>query len=620
MEQESLNKTEERDLRTNMNNLKISEEKYRLHLKLTPLGIIEWDKNFRVIEWNPAAEKIFGYTRKEALGKHPADIIIPVYVKEHVDKLWASLLKKKGGESSVNQNLTKKGQVITCEWHNTTLTNDEGNVVAVVSIVKDITGRIKIEEALAESERRYREIIGTTLEGYWLINTNLETIDVNESLCKMLGYSREEMLGKKPVDFVDEENAKIFRAQTSKISTTLNRSYEIVLKSKSGEDINALFNATTIKDKNGKPAGGVAFVTDITELKKSKFEAEEANMLKDKFLALVSHDLKNPLNGVMGYFQMLEDVKSLTNEEKDWVHEGLRAAEEMNDLITQVLNVSRIKSGKIKTKPVFFSAERIVQKIIKSFTRRLEQKGIKIVNELPLNTRIYADEHLFLQALSNVISNAIKFCSNADTIRIYEHKENPVTIAVEDTGAGIGPENLPLLFKYEEKTSTRGTHGESGTGLGLPLVNDIMRAHKGRVYAESAPKEGSTFYLQVPKVTPRILLVDDSKAEREFIKKSLEKLDLHFSEAETGLQALEALEKEIPHLILLDVKMPDMDGFEFLEIIREKELSKTIPVLVITIDDRIETRNKIFALGADDFIAKPMTMENFEPRIRRFTG
>ncbi|MDH5717567.1 MAG: PAS domain S-box protein [Spirochaetia bacterium] len=613
------------------------------------------------------------------------------------------------------------------------------------SLKNEIFKKEKIEKALTESEKKYRDIINTTQEGYWLTNKNQETADVNDSLCKMLGYTREEMLGKKPFDFVDEKNANILKEQMARLSVTFHREYEVDLKHKNGKDIHTFFHATTLKDNNNKPIGCFAFISNLTELKKSeqrykrlvqmapfaiilhdgknpllvnemavkilkasseqevldgqvmqvvhpdsietvreriitmmktnqpqpiveekfirldgktidvevaaapveykgekviqvafqdiserkkaefelrkaKNDAEEANSLKDKFVALVSHDLKNPLNAVSGYFQLLQSVTSHTAEEKDWINEGLRASSEMNNLINEILNLSKIKSGKIKIKHEFFNAKSIVEKVIKNFISISNKKKILIINELPLYTRIFADERLFTEAVSNVMSNAIKFCKENDIIKIYLAKENPITIAVEDTGVGIHPKSIPHLFKYEEKTTTIGTHGELGTGFGMPLVYDIFKAHDGNIYVESTLQKGSTFFLELPNITPRVLIVEDKKAERNLLKKYLEKLNLNFTEAENGRQAVKILDKEIPHLILLDINMPDMNGFEFLEYLKSKETLKTIPALVITIEDKIETRDQIFTYGADDFITKPITIENLEPRVRRFTA
>ncbi|MDH5719097.1 MAG: PAS domain S-box protein [Spirochaetia bacterium] len=606
---------------------KASEERYRLHLKQTPLGVIEWDTNFKVIEWNRAAEEIFGFKKEEVFGKEPTEIILPESENSNVEKL-KNILIKKGSKSGIYHNITKEGRNIICEWHNTPIINETGDIIAIASVVKEITDKIKIEEALIESEKRFRDMADLLPQGIFEMDLRGYFTYGNKAGRKANGYTENDI--KNGIHalqlFIPEERKRVEENLKKIIRGKYFRDNEYTILRKDGTTFRALIYATAVyKDK--KPAGVRGIVIDITEIKqaetelrKAKEEAENANKLKDKFVALVSHDLRNPLSAISGYFQMLQSNDNFSDEEKEWVSEGLRAAEEMNKLISEVLNLSKIKSGMIRPKCSFLQAENLINLIIPKYHNSSEKKGVKIINELPKYTRMYADERLTTEVFSNLISNAVKFCSKGDTIKIYKIKNNPLTIAVEDTGRGIPANIVPLLFKYEEKTSMKGTSGELGTGLGLPLVNDIMNAHKGHIKIESKENEGCIIHLEFPVAVPLVLLIDDNKAERSYLKKSLEKLNVEFIEAGTGVEALKFMKIKRPDLILLDLKMPDMNGFEFLETIKGQEITNEIPIIAITVDDRIETRDKIFAYGADDFIAKPITKENFEPRIRRFTG
>jgi PAS domain S-box-containing protein len=244
-----------------------SVQKLTSHLQNTPVIYIEWDLDFKVLEWNNTAVKTLGYTKKEAMGKHAAELIVPESTREQVDNLWRDLMNKKEGNHSINENVTKEGKTIICEWNNTSLIDGSGNIIGVASLVQDITDRKQAEETLKESEEKYRNLIETTSEGFWLLDSDQKTIDVNQSLCDMLGYSRSEMIGKMPFDFFDEENLKILKEQTSQIASTLHRTYDINIKKKNGTNLPAISNATSLIDKNGKPVGSFALVTDITERK-----------------------------------------------------------------------------------------------------------------------------------------------------------------------------------------------------------------------------------------------------------------------------------------------------------------------------------------------------------------
>src|SRR5262249_53839506 len=180
--------------------LQSSEQKLLLHLKQTLLGVIEWNTNFEVVEWNEGAEKIFGFNRGEVLGRH-ASLIVPKQAKEHVDRMWRDLLSQQGGTRSTNENLRKDGRIILCEWFNTPLVDSQGRVMAVASLVQDVTERKRAEEALRISEERYRLLFERNLAGVYWTSLDGDFVDCNESFARIFGYgSRFEVLGKSSTD------------------------------------------------------------------------------------------------------------------------------------------------------------------------------------------------------------------------------------------------------------------------------------------------------------------------------------------------------------------------------------------------------------------------------------
>tara|TARA_Y100000294_G_scaffold170025_1_gene181851 strand:- start:504 stop:1199 length:696 start_codon:yes stop_codon:yes gene_type:complete len=228
------------------------------------------------------------------------------------------------------------------------------------------------------------------------------------------------------------------------------------------------------------------------------------------------------------------------------------------------------------------------------------------------------DFDLFGEVIQNLLSNAIKFCKKGDTIKAFSVKNEGTDIAVSDTGVGIDDWLLNKVFKHEEKTSTIGTGGEKGIGLGLPFCYDIVKAHGGSLAFESVKGKGTTFYAKLPTVRPSILVVDDDLSMRKLLIKKLQSVEANIVEAENGEIALKIIENEEPHLILLDIVMPGIDGFEVLERIRNQIELRSLPVIVITSDNNTETRNRAFHLGANDFITKPIKAEDLIPRVRKF--
>lgn len=505
---------------------------------------------------------------------------------------------------------------------------NEEDVIFLESIAATLAGiieRRRIEDKLKDSERKYRETINTTREGYWVLDGERKIIDVNESFCIMLGYSREEILGKEPGDLVDEENAKIFSRHLAKISSTKHRVYEILFKCKNGENLPAIIHATTLRDKDGAISSAFAFITDISELKKveaklrlAKEEAEGATKLKDKFVSLVSHDLKNPINEIMLSLDTLQAIEQVSDNGKAVIEDAIETCDEMTALINEVLNLSRIRGSIIMPENAFFKLHVTVDMAIKNYERLAAEKGIKLINEIPIRAKIYADKRLLLEVLRNLISNAVKFCKTGDRVNLYILDGKATNIVVSDTGVGIKPLKLDTLFRYEEKKSTRGTLGEAGTGFGLPLCHDIIRAQGGRLEVESEVGKGSTFYIKLPDAKPTVFVVDDNELIRELCTDWLKKLEIEIMVAANGETALELIKKYRPQLLFVDLHMPGMSGLELIEQIKKTPNIEKIPVIAITSDKKMEVVDRAFQRGADDFIVKPFVKEDLVACVKRF--
>lgn len=580
-----------------------------------------------VIEYvNPAVTNVTGYTREEIIGKNSSILKSGVHTPEFYQSMWTEIAKGKRWHG-VMVNRKKSGDLYHEEMSISPVKDDKGTVTHYVAIKSDITKRKVMEAALAERERRLRDIIETTSEGYWQIDLEAVTTDVNGALCEMLGYTREEMLGRQSSFFTDEENQKIMAVQTSKIAATLHRHFELTLKAKDGQDVPVVFNATTFNDEAGNPVGGFSFVTNISEQKeneeaitKAKNDAEEATKLKDKFVSLVSHDLKNPISRLMLYLDMLKATEQLSNHGKEMIEEGVETLDEMTSLINDVLNLTRIRGARMMPAYALFHPHAIAELAIKNYHRLADDKGVELINEIPEKGKIFADERLILEVLRNLISNAVKFCRKGCMVRIYVPDGEKNTIVVSDTGVGIKPEKMDALFRYEQRTSTKGTSGEKGTGLGLPLCLDIVEAHGGRLEIESDVGKGSNFYIKLPEIKPRVLIVDDDESIRKLFIERLKKLDIVIMEADSGEAALELIKTKRPQLFFLDLHMPGMSGLELLKHIKEDPDTEKIPVIVVTADKTMEVVDHAFMEGADDFIVKPFEKAELIESVERFIG
>ena len=353
-----------------------------------------------------------------------------------------------------------------------------------------------------------------------------------------------------------------------------------------------------------------------------KEKAEENSRLKDKFVSLVSHDLRSPIASSIVYLGRIRADESGGDGDlqKDLLSRCAAGMNRMLEMIDSLLDINRLQGGDVRLVKSFENGQSVCSMVVDMLQPLAEEKGVIIENQIMEGTRIYAASDLFEELLRNLVTNAIKFCSKGDKITIYSPEGRPATIAVADTGTGINEDFLESLFKKEVKTTQPGTKGEPGSGLGLPFCNDIMAAHGGSIKVESEEGRGSTFFMEFPDIKPVVLVVDDHEGVRQTFIELLHFLDVEIAEAADGVEALAQIEKQRPHLIIADIYMPRMDGFELLEKVKGDETTRDIPTIIATSQAGVEVRDKVFKLGADDYVSKPVMEEDFIPRVRRFIG
>jgi CheY-like chemotaxis protein len=288
-------------------------------------------------------------------------------------------------------------------------------------------------------------------------------------------------------------------------------------------------------------------------------------------------------------------------------------------MIDELLKISRLQSGALKPERRFINALRATS-VLYELKPLADRKGIRLVNDVPDTIRLYADPDLFREVVQNLVNNAIKFSRTGDTVTLFAPPaENPV-IAVRDTGTGISPRLVGDLFKHEVKTTTSGTAGELGTGLGLPLCNDIMQAHGGRLTLETEPGQGSTFFVELPTVRPRVLVVESDPARQSELRAVLEPTGVELLLADSIPAVERCLRESRPHLIIVDVPLTDGSRLSLLERLKQRADSRDIPVIVTTGEPGAVSEEAAIRVGADDFLRRPVTQADLIPRVRRFLG
>lgn len=457
---------------------------------------------------------------------------------------------------------------------------------------------------------------------------------VSDSVQLVTGYSPSEI--KK---FPDNHHSLITPDDKSRINKELAEFYEnnklntlnliYKIKHKDGKEIwlkelinveRALKSSTILVAKSV-----IQNITDIkineSELQKSHDALKELNTTKDKFISIISHDLRAPFTTLLGFSEILLNEQDLTEDEKnEYLRYIYDASKSQLELINCLLDWSRLQTGRIKVDPVRLNVKTMVSNAITPLTGDAVRKNIDVKIDIPSDLNINADERLISQAVYNLTSNAIKFTPEGKEVLVSSSrfKEGMIEIVIRDEGLGIAEENQTKLFKIDQKFSLVGTTGEKGSGLGLTLVKEIIDKHGGQIWFYTQIGEGSEFHFTVTESKNVILLVEDDKEVRTLYKNIIEQALPNFEVkfADNGYQAIGLYHDIIPTIIITDHDMQLMNGIQLVEAIQKKESNRTVPVIVISeiLNDDISKKYK--KLGVDRIITKPVDNDKFIQMIR----
>ena len=489
-----------------------SEKKYRYIFENNPQPMWVYDiETLAFLEVNRYAILHYGYSRNEFLNMRIKDIRLPEDIN--------SLLEENGKTTNELfhagdwQHKKKNGQIIFVEINSHLI--DYDNKPARLVIATDITNRKLLENTLKESEAQFRELFDEAPVGYHELDLEGKVVRVNRTEFEMLGYSRDEMLGKYAWEFiVDQEASK--QAVLAKIANKKPRekNFERIIRRKDGSTFPILIEDLLLFDKNGKCIGIRTAIQDITERKKADIERNrinkeliELNATKDKFFSIIGHDLRGPIGGFKSLIEMMILNFDLTDTAR--LTKALKiiqsSASSTFELLENLLSWARSQRNEIEFNPVNVKLNEIIELSLKPLNGFAQGKQINIIDNLPRNQMIYADSNMLMTIMRNLISNAIKFTNPGKNIYLtaFENKDK-WTISVKDEGIGIEHENLYKIFNTSENFTTSGTLKEKGSGLGLLLCAEFVKKHGGKIWVVSDSGnnrngKGSDFKFSLPK-------------------------------------------------------------------------------------------------------------------------
>jgi len=393
------------------------------------------------------------------------------------------------------------------------------------------------------------------------------------------------------------------------------------LKAKTDQTLNLFTTIILDKDDVGNPKLIKGFSIDITSLKNGSndiySEVErltEINAQKDKFISIVSHDLRTPFTSLLGFSEILLNDNDLTDfEKREYLEFIYDASKKQLQMVNYLLDWSRLQSGKMTIELRRVNLRSLISNCVSVLTGAAIRKGVEIKVEINKKFFVNVDERLSTQCVSNLLSNAIKFTPKGKKIYVTVEvfKKGILEIIIKDEGLGMDEASQDKLFKIDEKLSLVGTDGEKGSGLGLMLVKEIVEKHNGEIWFYSKLGEGSEFHFTFPEAENIILVVEDDVEVRNLYVRTIKKSFGHYKivEAVNGYEAMSIIHDKIPTLIVTDHNMPLMNGIQLIEAMAKKYFD-IIPVVVISSFFDQELRSKYKDLGVTKLITKPVNLEN----------
>ncbi|HSD46026.1 MAG TPA: PAS domain S-box protein, partial [Pyrinomonadaceae bacterium] len=623
--------------------LRKSEAQYRLLFESNPEAMWVYDtETLQFLAVNDAAIRRYGYSRAEFLSM----TIMDIRPAEDVQLLADYLARRTADVDHAGQwrHRKKDGTIINVEITANRLTF-AGRPAEFV-LANDITERKKAETALRISEDRYRDLVDNSHELICTHDLEGKVLSVNPWAARMLGYPQESLIGMNIRDGLLPEYRDKFDEYLHKVKTEGSARGVMKVRTATGEiRLWEYYNTLRTEGVETPIVRGMAH--DATERrqalqreKEARLEAEAANRVKDEFLSTLSHELRTPLTAIMGWSDLLLHDEVAPRKRRQAIETIARNANSQCQLINDLLEVSRIITGKLRLEFAACELESVIHAAVESIRPTAEAKGVRLQVLLePDAGPIFGDRERLQQIVWNLLSNGVKFTRNGGLVQVkLQRLTSHVEIVVTDTGVGIKPDFLPHVFERFRQADGSTTRHYGGLGLGLAIVRHLVELHGGTVYAESAGEnQGSIFKVRFPSMLAlaqqvesqlepqlaavaesrdrkrtlgglRVLVVDDEFDARALVTTMLERSGAHVLAVSSTREALDSMQTWKPDVLIADIGMPIEDGYSLIRKVRAlpSDSGGQTPALALTAYARTEDRIRALSEGYQVHLAKPV--------------
>ena len=646
-------------------NLRQSEERFKLLVEsVRDYAIFMLDPQGHVLTWNAGATRFKGYRAEEIIGQHFSRFYPPEEVARGLPEHELQVAAKQGAFEDEGWRVKKDGSLFWANVVITAMRDTDGELVGFAKVTRDLTQRRAHEEDLRRSEERFRLLIeGVADYAIFMLDPNGRVSTWNMGAERIKGYTADEIIG---------QHFSIFYPQEAKDSGWPDHELRVAAEKgkfvdtgwrlrKDGTTFWANVTITALRDDAGQLLGFAKLTRDLTQAKRAeametanqqreemldaernaRMAAQRATRLKDEFLATLSHELRTPLSAILGWTQLLlrPDASKGPEQQKRAIEVIDRNARAQVKLIDDLLDLSRVMTGKLRLDLHQVSLGSIVEAAVDSARPSADVKGIRLKAILSSNSDIVsADSARLQQVVWNLLTNAIKFTPKGGQVQVLLQRVNShLELSVSDTGVGIPANYLPHVFdRFSQKDSST-TRAFGGLGLGLAICKQLVELHGGSIRAASLGEgRGATFSVQLPlsiaqlndQSGPRIhptaetqsgevmslprlegvhvFVVDDEPDARELLRAVLEDQGGKVTSFTSAEDALAALKTTKPTVLVCDIGMPKMDGYQLIRALRAEESRRErIPALALTAFARAEDRKRSLVAGYQAHLAKP---------------